>query len=133
MPALRRDDGLAPPDVAVPALSAEARLLRGGRLRRASGRSALPDDGVRGRRQLALEVEGEVPLGLDDLDELPSPRAELVELPLGARLQPHAEHVVLEAARRVLVTVATFLLEPRPVVSGPQETHDGTLALAPRA
>ena len=62
---------------------------------------------------LALEVEREVAVGLDDLHELPALLAELVDLGLGAHLEPDAKHVVLEAAGRVLVALPALLLEAR--------------------
>jgi Lon protease-like protein len=72
-----------------------------------------------------------VPFRLDDLDELPALLSELVELPLGARLQADAEDVVLEPAGRALVAPAPLLLEARAcgaVVVGLQQGHAGSVA-----
>ena len=65
-------------------------------------------------------------LGLEDLDELPAPRAEVVQLTLRARLQPDPEYVVLEPASGILVAPPPLFVEPcarSALVVRPQQAH----------
>ena len=61
-------------------------------------------------------------VGLDHLHELPALAAELVQLTLGAGLQTHAEDVVLEPARGLVVAPPAIVLVPGAVL-GAEQRH----------